>query len=367
LNVLHLYSGNLYGGVETLLLTLARCRHLCPDMEPEFALCFRGRLWDELTSVGVACHELGAVRVSRPWQIWRTRGRLARVLAERRPDVAVVHMGWTHAMFAPPIARAGVKLVHMVHSPVDRTHWLNRWARRTTPAAVIANSRFVAQGVNGWFPGVPVLPWSLPVEAKDVGDAAAVRAEVRGELRTKADAVVILQASRLEGWKGQQVHLEALGQLRDVPGWEAWFAGGPQMAGEEAFLKELRSSATALGIPERVKFLGQRTDVPRLMRAADIYCQPNSGPEPFGIAFVEALLAGLPVVTSDFGGGAEIVNESCGLLTPPSDAGAVAMTLRELIADPDRRRRLGRAGPARASVISNPARQLAVFRDALAC
>ena len=48
--ILHLHSGNLYGGVETLLVTLANLRRLCPTMEPHFALCYEGRLSDELTS-----------------------------------------------------------------------------------------------------------------------------------------------------------------------------------------------------------------------------------------------------------------------------------------------------------------------------
>ena len=69
-----------------------------------------------------------------------------------------------------------------------------------------------------------------------------------------------------------------------------------------------------------MRFLGQREDVPRLMAAADVFCQPNTGPEPFGIVLVEALYAGLPVVTSGFGGAAEIVDQTCGVLTAPGDA-----------------------------------------------
>jgi glycosyltransferase involved in cell wall biosynthesis len=49
-----------------------------------------------------------------------------------------------------------------------------------------------------------------------------------------------------------------------------------------------------LRIADRVRFAGQRDDVPRLLAAADLHCQPNSSPEPFGVAFVEALAAGLP-------------------------------------------------------------------------
>ena len=86
-----------------------------------------------------------------------------------------------------------------------------------------------------------------------------------------------------------------------------------------------------------MRFLGQRADVPRLMAAADIFCQPDIGPEPFGIVFIEALYAGLPVVTSAFGGAVEIVDETCGILTAPGDTAAVATAVRSLIQDPSRR------------------------------
>jgi len=182
--------------------------------------------------------------------------------------------------------------------------------------------------------------------------------EVRFELGTAEGAVVILQASRLEQWKGQAVLVAALGLLRDIPGWECWLAGGVQKAGEAQFLAELRSAAERAGIADRMRFLGQRADIPRLMAAADVYCQPNTSPEPFGLALVEALYAGLPVVTSGFGGAAVIVNSTCGVLTEPGDADAVAEALRSLIQDPSRRQALGAAGPGRAESLCDPARQL---------
>ena len=59
MRVLHIVSGRLYGGVETALVTMARCRDLCPEIEPEFALCFDGRLRDELTGGGTPVHIAG--------------------------------------------------------------------------------------------------------------------------------------------------------------------------------------------------------------------------------------------------------------------------------------------------------------------
>src|SRR5215470_10318154 len=96
--VLHVNAGNLYGGIETLLVTLARQRDFCAGVAPEFAVCFEGRLSEELRAAGVPVHLLGPARVSRPWTVWRVRRRLREVLAASRSDVVVSHGCWPHAV-----------------------------------------------------------------------------------------------------------------------------------------------------------------------------------------------------------------------------------------------------------------------------
>ncbi len=91
IRVLHVNSGNLYGGIEVLLVTLARLRGLCPEMAPEFALCFPGRTHDELAAAGVPVHALGGARISRPWTVWRSRRRLREVLKQGRFDAVICH------------------------------------------------------------------------------------------------------------------------------------------------------------------------------------------------------------------------------------------------------------------------------------
>jgi glycosyltransferase involved in cell wall biosynthesis len=113
-----------------------------------------------------------------------------------------------------------------------------------------------------------------------------------------------------------------------------------------------------MGLGERVRFLGQRTDVSELLEAADIFCQPNQTPDSFGISFIEALWAGRPVVTSALGGALEIVDESCGFLVQPGDAAGLAACLGPLIEQQELRSRLGLHGPARALELCNPAQQM---------
>ena len=112
-----------------------------------------------------------------------------------------------------------------------------------------------------------------------------------------------------------------------------------------------------------IKFLGERTDVPRLMAAADVYCQPNTAPEPFGIAFVEALAAGVPIVTTAFGRAIEIVDERCGILVDGPSPDLVAEALQRLIDSPALRASLGAAGPSRAFQVSDPRARLTEVHD----
>jgi glycosyltransferase involved in cell wall biosynthesis len=356
--VCHVNSGNLYGGIETLFATLARQREACRDMKPVFVLCFGGRLADELRATGADVEMIGPVRLSRPWTIWGARRRLGRFLRSQSCDVVVSHGCWNHVIAAPVARRAGLPCVFWAHDIQAGNHWLERWAGRHRPDVILANSRTTAQSVHTLFGSAPMEVVYLPVGAGEVPLTPETRAAMRLAIGTPADAIVILIACRFEPWKGHAVLIDGLARMRDCLTWECWIAGGPQRPAEHDLFTHLRQRATARGIANRVRFLGQRSDVCRLMAAADIYCQPNTGPEPFGIVFIEALHAGLPVVTSNFGGGAEIVDDTCGVLVPPGDVQALGAALRRLIDDQVCRRNLGSTGPQRALSLCEPTRQI---------
>ena len=366
MRVLHVSSGNLYGGVETLLATLSKERHQCPSMEPDFALCFRGLLSKQLAEAGTPATDLGGVQTRFPWQIWRARRRLARLLQEQSFDVVVCHMPWAQALFGPVVRRAERPLVYWMHDVAGGTHWIERWAAWCPPDEAICNSQFTAGSLPELFPRrtppheVLLYPVSKPPSA--VRDRAAVRAA----LGTSADACVIIQVSRMEPYKGGALHLDALAHLVDVPGWECWFVGGVQRPHEAAFLADLQARAERTGISGRVRFLGQRRDVPELLAAADVFCQPNLRGEPFGIVFIEAMYAGLPVVSTAMGGAMEIVAGSVGKLVPSADPLTLADCLLSLVRDRPLREKMGRMSRAHASSISEPAKALERLRDTLA-
>lgn len=358
MKVCYLNSGNLFGGIETLLVTLARYRGECPEMEPEFGVCFEGKYSRALRQEGVVVHNYGAARMSRPWQVWSARRMIAAQLRQSRPDVVVAHGSWSLAVLGPEVRKAGIPLVYWTHDRVaSPMPWQEKWAKLTPPDLVIANSHYTAAGQDDLYPGIPrqviycaLSPPLRRYEAEEI-------AEFRQRQNTPKDVPVILQVSRLDEHKGHRIHLQALGRLRDLP-WICWIVAGPQRPAEKVFLEELKQQAKDLGIADRVRFLGWQEDVEIVFEAADVFCQPNTGAEPFGLTFVEALWRGKPVVSSAMAGALEVVSADCGILCPPGDASALAESLGRLVGEPELRGRLGAAGPARAQGLCDPAARL---------
>ena len=365
MRVLHISGGNLYGGVETILGTLARYRDVLPAYDQEFALCFEGRLSTELAVSGAPVHLLDEVRTRRPLTVWRARRQLRSLLRERQIDVAVCHMPWSQAIFGPAVRDAGIPLIFWMHGPARGWHWLELWARLTPPGLTICNSRFTSTSLVNLYRASPFEVIYPPLPPPAASLSASERTAVRAELDTPPTATVIVQASRMESWKGHGLLLEALGRLRGLPGWVCWVAGGPQRPHERRYMEMLERAASKLGIVGRVRFLGERSDVSRILRAADIYCQPNTGPEPFGLALVEGLGAGIPVISTAIGAATEIIDDSCGVLVEPDDVQALAGALRQFVQEPGQRSRLGAGGPERARALCDPTRQIKRLAEAL--
>jgi glycosyltransferase involved in cell wall biosynthesis len=367
MQVLHVHSGNLYGGLETFLVTLAREQRLVPGLRHQFALCWPGRLSDELWKVDAPVDFLGETSARRPAQVLAARRRLGEVLRERRPDVVVCHSVWVQALFGSVARRSELQLAFWVHMGLTKMATSELWsfwlARFTRPDLAICDSLYTMSTLPSLYPNVDAHVLYYPVSASEQADNS--RDELRRQFGATPDDKVIIQTSRLEPWKGHRLHLHALARLRDLPGWVCWMTGGAQRPKEQTYLRELQDLADKLGIQDRVRFLGQRSDVPQLLRAADIHCQPNTGPEPFGIAFVEALYAGIPVVTTALGGALEIVDETCGILVKPDDDMELAQALRKLIQNPALRNRLAAGGPARARGLCGPAAQIEKLRSIL--
>jgi glycosyltransferase involved in cell wall biosynthesis len=358
--VLHVAAGNTYGGIERMLVTLASAPH--PAVRQEFVISFGGRFERELQDAGAAVHRLPSPRASRPLMVWRARRAFMDMQAKAAPEVAIFHSAWPHAMFASTARAGGARIGFWQHMPVTTPAWPDRWARFVRPDFTVFNSRFTQ--ARPAFPDVPGHVIHCAVAAPPVIDPA-VRRSLRASLGANDGDIVVLMAARLERWKGHSVLLEAATRLPEDTRIRIWIAGAEHQ-GDSRYHRDLTAGAAGQG-GVRVSLLGERDDVPTLMRLAEIYCQPNLKGEPVGIAIAEAMRASLPCVVSGAGGAAELLDESCGIITAPGDAAAVADALQLLAADPGLRAHMGVAGEARAAQRTDPGGRLQELAGVLSC
>jgi glycosyltransferase involved in cell wall biosynthesis len=358
--VLHLAAGRAYGGVETVLRTLHDERARAAALAQRFALVYPGRLAAELRARNAEVDVIGPARAAHPLSVLRARRRLAALIERDAVDVVLCHGTWIQALFGAGLRAQGVAVVSWLHAVPRKRSWEERLARHCRPDLVFYNSHYTALSCHGDYAGVPSRVFYTPLASPaDTSD----REQTRRELGVSAGEAVIASVGRLDPSKGQRLLIDALALLRGRRA-VVWLIGGAQGASQVAYSNALRARVAALGLDDRVRFLGERGDVNALLRAADLYCQPNVQPEGFGLGFVEALAAGLPVVSTCMGAAREIVDDSCGKLVPP-DARSVATALERLILDPERRRALSSAGPLRAATLCNAATRLAELERAL--
>jgi glycosyltransferase involved in cell wall biosynthesis len=368
LRVLHLNAGNLYGGIESALANLARLQFHYSDFHFEFGLCFPGRHREELLEKGCRVHDLSPVRLSRPWTVWRARRRLAKLLSCIAPHLVTTHGSWIHSIAGPVVRKARLPLATWVHGTLDASSPLERLARKTQPDLLIANSRHTLTAAREVFPTCSAEVVYFPIESayRHEESRVAIRRRVRERFGLVDDCPLVLQVGRMEPGKGHDDFIQALSQIPIDRPWQAWLVGGAQRSEEVEYESSLSELCHRLKLGSRVQMLGQRSDVSDLMAAADVFCLTNNGPESFGMVFVEALYAGLSVVTSNIGGGAEIVTSECGRLVAVHDVKGFSEAIQEFMFDGAKRRQCAVSAPRRADELCNPKRQMNKLYELLA-
>jgi glycosyltransferase involved in cell wall biosynthesis len=211
---------------------------------------------------------------------------------------------------------------------------------------VIANSRATAEAfvtAGGDSTRVKVIHNGIdPSPFGHISDRQ--RAHLRASLGLDREPLVGA-FGRFSPWKGQHVLIEALALL---PGVHALLVGAA-LFGEEAYADGLRRRAESMNLADRIHFLGFRDDIPQLMSVAKVVVHTSVAPEPFGRVLVEGMLAKRPVVASQAGGVAEIIEDgTSGVLVPPADPGALAHALADLLNDDAKAGRIAANGQQRA-------------------
>lgn len=305
-----------------------------------------GELGHRLRSRGVDVLALGR----RPGLDLHLAGALARTARER--DLELLHAHQYTPFFYSAIARmrrrAEFKLIlteHGRHYPdrvSRRRRWANRWLLDRLADAITGCSDFSRRGlaeVDGFAAErIELIPNGVDIARYSTGE----RSELRRELRLDAERTLVACVARFHPVKDHETLLRAFARVTaerdDV---DLLLAGDGPLRGR---LQEL---ATDLGISARVFFLGIRDDVPKLLRAIDIFCMTSLS-EAASLTILEAMAAGAALVVTAVGGNPELVRDGRdGLLVARGDTAGAADAILRLAADPEERSRLGASAQRR--------------------
>jgi glycosyltransferase involved in cell wall biosynthesis len=350
------------GGAEVLAARMAR------SLRGEFRFVFA--CLDELGTLGVQLRSEGfAVEVlgRRPGVDVRCVVRLAALI--RRERALVVHAHQYTPFFYSALARRlgrGPSVLFTEHGrhfpdyPRPKRIVANRLllghrdrvvgVGGAVREALIRNEGIPPDRVEVVYNGVDLTPF---IEAA----GAAGRERARRELGLGPDALVISMVARLDALKDHATAIRALGRVAGghPDAYLVLIGEGPE---RDPIVEEVRRR----GLDGRVRLLGLRTDVARLLPAADLALL-TSVSEGIPLTLIEAMAAGLPVVATRVGGVGEVVAEGVtGRLAASGDDAALADAILQLAADPALRDRLGRAGRERAAALFSEAPMNATYR-----
>ncbi len=316
------------------------------------AVCAEGPLLDGVRAEGFRVEPAPFVRRISPFAQVRALRALVALFRREAPDLVHAHMPISGFLARLAARAASVPLVaytchgFLFNQPAP-------WPRR------------LASFLMEWFAG-RLTDIYLTVSEEEAADARrlrihrratacgngrdpalfhpdlAARNRIRAELGVADDRVVVIAVSRLVRHKG---YVELLAAMEQVAGAELWVAGDRLPTDRGPDLTQALDRAAAVG---RVKRLGYRTDVAALLAAADIFVLPSHF-EGLPMSIIEAMLTGLPVVSTAIRGPREqVVEGQTGLLVPPFAVAALATALTRLVGDAALRRAMGGAGRARA-------------------
>ena len=293
-------------------------------------------LEDMLDRAGIRVWYLGKRKGFDP----RMYGRLGVVIREFQPDVVHTHRYVLRYLLPWILARRARAWVHTVHSvaekEVDRVgKWIHRLAFRAGVVPV-AIAREVARSIERVYGlrNVPLIPNGIPVAHYALGE------ETQKAWRTREGhedgTVLFVSVARMTPPKDPFSLIQAFSiassrnnRLRLL------------LVGDGPLRPELEARVRALGLEEKVRFLGVRADVPEVLAAADAFVL-SSRWEGNPLSVMEAMAAGKPVIATTVGGVPELVQDRVsGVLVPPENVEALAEAMLKLAGDADLRRQLG--------------------------
>lgn len=180
----------------------------------------------------------------------------------------------------------------------------------------------------------------------DCFDAVADRQSIRCEFGIPEQGSIVLFVGRMLKRKGIDTILDALEPILEDQNLYVLYVGGADtpecfFADDRGLLERLQTRIKESKMDRRVKFLGRRQDVPRLMASSDILVHP-ARTEGFGLILAEAMAAGLPVVASNVDGIPEVLKGTNSIMVPPDDPQALREAVLKTLKRPPRQAALAR-------------------------
>lgn len=344
-------------GAEKQMVMLARGLPRDRFQVEAAALTRSGPLEADLAAAGVPVTSIGKRLKVDPFAL----GRLTRFLKKGRFDVVQTWIFAANAYGRLAARRAGVPVVVTAEMAVDL--WkgpIERLVDRklaTYSDKLVGNSNAVVEYYGKL--GVPADRLEMIYSGiADEPPPAVDPAEVRTSIGLPHDAKLALFVGRLAPQKRVGDLLKTLDLLQHVqPDLRTAIVGDGPLRGS------LEKLAGQLDLNEKVRFLGHRDDVPRLMAAADVVVLPSEY-EGLPNVVLEAMIQGKPVVATAAPGTTEVVVDGVtGVLAPIGNFPLLARGLRDLIRDPRRARALGAAGRERALADFRADAMVARFAD----
>lgn len=291
----------------------------------------------------------------------RTIVRLAKLFREQRVAVVHTHNPQPLAYGAPAGRLAGVAVVHTKHGANPdggRRLWLRRAAGHLAHAYVAVSggtAEVARRNRECWPRRLRVIPNGVDLEA--FGPDAAARREVRAELGIPPETFLLGTVGRVSVEKDHALLVRAARPILGARVRLVIVGDGPELA-------NVRAEAS----PHEpwIVLTGVRHDIPRVLASLDAFVL-SSRSEGSPLALLEAMSCGLPVVATNVGGVAEVIDLGrAGALVPPRDEQALTRTLAELVADPRAAEDLGRRARRRACRYDLDAvvdRYMALYRE----
>jgi glycosyltransferase involved in cell wall biosynthesis len=349
MRVLHLLDSLGRGGAETLCLDVCR-RARANGLDLTFAATGGGELEDDFRRSGA-----DFVRLSRTLPLdLKLAGQLRHLILEREIEVVHCHQAVEalHAYLATRGSSSSgdgrrVKRVlsfHLCTADTKNRLALKFLAPRMDANVAVSRELLSCLEREGKFStGKNFHVVYNGVDAARLG--ATNGGDLRAELRLTESELLFGMVGNFyaDGRKDQLTVCRALPEVfARVAGAHFAFAGG-QSEGASQIYAECVNFCRERGIAGRVHFLGKRADIANVLRALDLFVF-SSRKDSFGVAVVEAMLAGVPCVVSDIGALLEVTNDGeYAAVFRTGDANDLARRLVELIEDRARRERLGEA------------------------